>query len=152
MQEKQIAKGAFSRNILAQGCFGFSVVSLLTAFCVESIMHMHSGDSFAQTYLFPSSGEGPAVFFWLAVISFVLGILFYMEMCFCSITVTDKRVYGKAAFGKRVDLPLNKISSIGTSFPKGISVATSSGHIKFFLIQNQDEVFDAISELLKERQ
>ena len=30
------------------------------------------------------------------------------------IIVTDKRVYGKTVFGKRVDLPLDSISSIGS--------------------------------------
>lgn len=68
------------------------------------------------------------------------------------LTVTDKRVYGKAAFGKRVDLPLDSISAVGTSLWRGIDVGTSSGSIKFKLIKNQKEVHAAMSNLLLERQ
>lgn len=69
-----------------------------------------------------------------------------------SITVTDKRVYGKTIFGKRVDLPLDSISSVGTSMFLGISIATSSGKISFLGIDNRDEIYDEISKLLLERQ
>ena len=68
------------------------------------------------------------------------------------LTVTEKRVYGKAAFGKRVDLPLDSISSVGTSCLKGIDVGTSSGSIKFKLVKNQKDVHAAMSNLLIERQ
>ena len=68
------------------------------------------------------------------------------------LTVTDKRVYGTAAFGKRVDLPLDSISAVGTSFLKGIDVGTSSGRIKFKLVKNQKDVHSAMSKLLMERQ
>jgi len=67
-------------------------------------------------------------------------------------TVTDKRVYGKTAFGKRVDLPIDSISAIGSRWPKGIAVATSSGKIAFLIIKNRDEIRDCISGLLIERQ
>ena len=69
-----------------------------------------------------------------------------------SLTITDKRVYGKTAFGKRVDLPLDSVSSVGTSALKGVAVGTSSGKIKFKLIKNQSEIHDVISKLLAERQ
>ena len=70
----------------------------------------------------------------------------------CEIAVTNKRVYGKAAFGKRVDLPIDKISSVAMCAFKGVSVATSSGKISFLLCNNRDEVFNTISKLLVERQ
>lgn len=66
--------------------------------------------------------------------------------------VTDKRIYGKAHFGKQVDLPLDSISAISKKWLKGISVATSSGRIGFILISNRDEMYKIISELLIERQ
>lgn len=69
------------------------------------------------------------------------------------LTVTDKRVYGKAMFGKRVDIPLDSISAVGTSsLLKGVSVSSSSGRLVFTGIENKDEIHQAISELLLERQ
>ena len=68
-------------------------------------------------------------------------------------TVTNMRVYGKAHFGKRVDLPLDMISAVSTSsIFKGLTVATSSGVIKFTFLENRDELHEAISKLLMERQ
>ena len=68
------------------------------------------------------------------------------------IFVTDKRVYGTAIFGKRVDLPLDAISAVGISAFKGISITTSSGAIQFLLITNRDEIHSEISKLLVARQ
>lgn len=68
------------------------------------------------------------------------------------ITITNMRVYGKSHFGKRVDLPIDMISAVGTSMLKGLTVATSSGVIKFALLENRDELHEAISKLLLERQ
>lgn len=78
--------------------------------------------------------------------------LFYAWVSKTSLTVTDKRVYGTAAFGKRVDLPLDKISAVGTSMLKGIAVTSASGAIKFLMIANHNEIHAAISGLLLERQ
>ena len=87
-----------------------------------------------------------------ANILILLVLLVYVWMRSYSIVITDKRVYGKAAFGKQVDLPLDSISAVGTSALKGVSVGTSSGRINFKLIKNQQEVHSAISKLLSERQ
>ena len=69
-----------------------------------------------------------------------------------SLTVTDKRVYGTTSWGKQVDLPIDSVSAVSSAGLKGICVATSSGQIAFNLIKNRDEVRDAISTLLIERQ
>lgn len=82
----------------------------------------------------------------------VIAILFYAWTSKVELAVTNKRVYGKAAFGKRVDLPLDMISAVGTSLLKGIAVTTSSGAIKFLMIKNSEEIHAAISKLLMERQ
>ena len=79
-------------------------------------------------------------------------VLIYLWLRSYSITVTNKRVYGQTAFGKRVDLPFDSVSSVGTSALKGIAVGTSSGKISFKLIKNQSEIHDVISKLLSERQ
>ena len=68
------------------------------------------------------------------------------------IIVSDKRVYGVTTFGKRVDLPFDSISAVGISAFHGIAIGTSSGRIMFKGIGNRDEIHDAISKLLVERQ
>lgn len=81
------------------------------------------------------------------------GIVLYVYAGMCSITVTDKRVYGKAAFGSRVDLPFDMISAVGTTaITHGIIVSTSSGSIKFMYIGNAIEIHTVISEILMDRQ
>ena len=71
---------------------------------------------------------------------------------FTEIVVTDKRVYGKTMFGKRVDLPLDSISSVGFSSLHGISVGTSSGRISFVFIKNNRDIHKSINDLLINRQ
>ncbi len=88
----------------------------------------------------------------LANVLIPLIILVYMWLRSYSLVITDKRIYGKAAFGKRVDLPLDSVSSVGTSALKGVAVGTSSGKIKFKLIKNQKDIHEVISKLLAERQ
>ena len=93
-----------------------------------------------------------AVCFILFLCSALISYLIYFLFSKYEIIVTDKRVYGKSTLGKRVDLPLDSISAVGTSFLKGIDVGTSSGRIKFKLIKNQEDIHSVMSKLLMERQ
>lgn len=96
--------------------------------------------------------EYVGTFFVVTLICAAIAFLFYMMFSKTELIVTDKRVYGKTSFGKRVDLPLDSISAVGTAFLKSISVTTASGAIKFPLIANRDDVHSEISKLLIERQ
>ena len=82
----------------------------------------------------------------------IISLLFYASYHKTELTVTNRRVFGKSSWGKRVDLPLDSISAVGTGWMKSISVTSSSGAIKFGMIKNRDEVHKAISDLLIERQ
>ena len=152
MKENIIIKGNFSKfNILVVG----SIILAITSFIISFMIWCNSASKYSEYItdaIFFECPEGIGVFFYLAIVFVVLAIFFAIQMSFCEISVTDKRVFGKAAFGKTIDLPFDKISSVGTCFPKGIVVATSSGAIKFWLLNNQSEVYSAISDLLKERQ
>lgn len=69
------------------------------------------------------------------------------------LVVTDKRIYGKVAWGKRVDLPVDSISATATiKTLKGVSVSTSSGKIKFLAMKNAGKIYNTINELLINRQ
>ena len=79
--------------------------------------------------------------------------LLYLMSYKTEIVVTDKRIFGKSLFGKRVDLPLDSISSISKiKLLKGITAATSSGKISFLLITNNEAIYEEISKLLIARQ
>ena len=82
----------------------------------------------------------------------IILLIFYLYMRKMKIVVTKDRVYGTSAFGKRVDLPIDKISSIETSILNGIKVGTSSGFVKFKMIKNSTEIHTKIAELINDRQ
>lgn len=101
--------------------------------------------------------ESPAFAIFLSIVIFVSLLCFVLAFCLfmyskVELTVTNKRVYGTAAWGKRVDLPLDKISAVATSFFHGIAVASSAGSIHFKMIENYKDVHEEISKLLMERQ
>ena len=68
------------------------------------------------------------------------------------LVITNKRVYGKSYFGKRVDLPIDSISAIGKNILFGIKVSTSSGRINWILLENRDNVYEYITKLILKRQ
>ena len=78
--------------------------------------------------------------------------IFYWMTSKMEITVTDKYVTGKTYFGRSVDLPMDSISVVGTSWFNGISVATASGLIKFLYIEKSKEIRKVLCDLLIERQ
>ena len=82
----------------------------------------------------------------------LIGGLIYLGLRSYELTVTDKRIYGKIAWGKRVDLPVDSVSATATLGSKGISVSTSSGRIRFRTIKNANEIYEVVNNLLIERQ
>lgn len=159
MEEKNIIKGKFSKSNI------FVIVSLaLSAVCfmISIILYINNGSTdwrglhhipYSRYIGSPmESPEGIGVCFYLAILLILVAIFFVIEMNLCELTVSDKRVSGKTSFGRKVDLPIDKISSVGTCIPKGITVATSSGKINFWLLVNREEVYQAISDLTKKRQ
>ena len=65
-----------------------------------------------------------------------------------TITVTDKRIYGKAAFGKEVDLPLSNIVMLHKRGKKNMIIATSAGKVRFVGVKNRNEIYGAIQTLM----
>ncbi len=79
----------------------------------------------------------------------IIGGLIYLWARSYELTVTDKRVYGKTAWGKRVDLPVDSILVISyASFLRGVTVVTSSGRIGFLMIKNAEEIYSSLNELI----
>lgn len=86
--------------------------------------------------------------FFVGLFEFICSFFLYWLMCHCALTITNRRVIGKASFGKSVDLPINQVSAIGLGLFGRISIATSSGRLHFWLVDNRQEVHSALSELI----
>lgn len=109
------------------------------------------GDFFLEMFFDPTAhsyDNGFVIAMYAGILSTILALFFRWEMSNCELTVTNRRVTGKASFGKTVDLPLNQISAVGLGVFSRISVATSSGRIHFWFIKNRTEVHSALTEII----
>lgn len=138
-EEKVLAKGTFSKiNIPAIIC---------------AVIAIYFGVNYSNEVSSRYSARDEIMFFLVGLVVFAaLAVVFFFWMSGCSITITNKRVYGTGAFKKRVDLPLDMISAVGSGAFKSIAVATSSGKIKFWFVKNRDEIFETVSNCLIGRQ
>lgn len=142
MEEKEIIKGEKSFVSVVSVWILFTIIGLFIAICIHNSYARGQGDYFtAKIYAF-----------FTLLPFFILNIMAYYYLYATDIVVTNMRVYGKATFGKRVDLPLDSISAVGLSFWQGIDVGTSSGRIHFKNILNNNEVLTEISKLINNRQ
>jgi len=94
----------------------------------------------------------PEICWSISLVVVAIAVVFSLMYAKVELTVTNKRIYGLAAFGKRVDLPLDSVAAVGTSAFKTISITSASGAIKFGMIRNFQEIHSEISKLLVERQ
>lgn len=136
MEEKTIISGKSDKKTI----FIISLIPLLLG--VISLFLVLSASSITMENVYLTMG----------IVLIILAIIIFVLLSGCKITVTDKRVFGKASFGKKVELPLDSISAVAVSPFKGIAVATSSGTIRFKEISNNEEIQKEISKLLIERQ
>lgn len=142
MNEEIIVKGKVSKiNVPAIICFLISAILSLYIIATEG----------AHDF-FECLVEEDYFFFTIPiVIGLVMGIFFILYLSTCRLTVTDKRVYGRAAFGRGVNLPIDSISATTTTLT-GVGIFTSSGSIKFYLLKNRNEINTILTNLLIQRQ
>ena len=139
MEEKEICKGTFTKmNIPAFICLILAIMMWIEYVDI-STDRWSATDEILMVQI-------------LAFLLSVLTLVFFVWMSGCKIVVTDKRVYGVGAFRKRVDLPLDMISSVGCGILNSVAVATASGKICFWFVSNKNEIFNAITNCLIERQ
>lgn len=139
MQERLVNKVESASASIIMGLYVLIIGGLIIATCLP--MEGMMGD----TGFFLSIIIG-------SVVAFIgLIIMFGGKTVLC---ITDKRVYGKTIFGKRVDLPLDSISAVGltSSFFGGISISSSSGRITFYYIPCREEIYKELGDLLVDRQ
>lgn len=174
-EEKVIIRGTkYERKNIFKVCMGITLIiaALVTFILYVSIYlpsydyhyYQHGGNAcwhcrglLSASACAKKEMDDPTYYFSLGIIlSLVAGLLismlFFRIQSYIEIVVTNKRVYGKTCFGRRVDLPLDSISTVGTSWFKGIAVATSSGKISFILLKNAKSIHKEITALLIDRQ
>lgn len=146
MEEKQIICGKQKLSIIGIIIIAIGIFILYSAFSCSILKGVFCHDT--------CFGYKP--YMWAIVLGFILlvfGIVFTISTSCCKIYVTDKRVYGKAIFGKRVDIPIDSVSAVGTiPLFRGIAISSASGAIKFLYISNSNEIHAEISKLIIARQ
>lgn len=148
MNEKVLIKGEFSKfgsSMLSILCFSIAAIAFITCFTVAT----EYGGSPAWAF---EGIEYGYYWFFIGIVVFVtLGFVFLAKGR--ELTVTNYRVTGVTASGKRVDLPVSKISAVGTAeFFERVTISTASGVITFHRVLNRDAVLAVISDLLLKQQ
>lgn len=145
MEEKKIFTGTFeTTNSISIICLVIGVVSMIIGIMVAGDI----GAFFELCF----SGYAEIIFLIVAVMFWAAAFVIYMMMKNCQLLITDKRIYGRAAFGKAVSLPLDMISAVSLNEFKCLSVSTASGRISFWMITNGYEAWQIINNLIVERQ
>ena len=145
MEEKVIIEG--------KPFIGTKIIYIAWLLCII-LLGIFMGGMILSSFFGGSTQNIEDVVLILFVLLGLLVIFTILKMLIGSstITVTDKRVYGTSVFGRRVDLPMDSVSSISKAWFNGIFVSTSSGVIKFYGIKNVNALYEEIGKLLLERQ
>jgi hypothetical protein len=80
----------------------------------------------------------------------IVNIIFFISDF--SITVYQDKIIGQTTFKKQVSLPMDSVSAASTSMFHGVAVGTSSGLIKFLMIENNKEIYGEINKIIEDRQ
>jgi len=145
MEEKTLIEGKFSKtNVLTIVSGAIALITLIYSIIWTLEVDETLSGAIYYGYFTP--------FLAVGIPMLILASVFYFWMSKCSLTITNKRVFGQAAFGKRVDLPFDMISATAAGTFNSISIATASGKISFWLLSNRNDILEVISKQLIERQ
>ena len=154
---KESVISAKAKKVILTYAVGFILLGLLSFVRHLSLYNRNSNKYY--DYYYGTIGHyndfWAIPFVYVAIICLFIGLLcllFFLMLKKTQIIITDKRVTGITHFGRKVDLPLDNISAVGSSWLKGVQVATSSGKISFLFIEKSDEVYELLRQLLIERQ
>lgn len=140
MEEKILIVGKPSAKIIPIILIVCGIILL-----IFSIVGQFSNDIDVDEYAYSM------MFVWPELL--ILGIFIYFMCKSSTITITNKRAYGKTLFGSRVDIPVDSISAVGmVGIVHGITVSSSSGTISFPYISNYKEIHSTLSEIIINRQ
>ena len=79
--------------------------------------------------------------------------IFYLLAKTPYLVVTDKRVFCVSDFGRKLSIPLNKITVVVTHrWFKQLHIAAPTGRMHLFGVRNTAQLYDVINALLNEKQ
>ena len=175
MEESTLIKSRKKINVIALALLAAGIITIIVGLVI--CQHMYAtGSRFVPTHtmrtaygeiVIPSYtrffgeeygnmiefffGEGPISVFVIVLAGLVLlfaSLFVFLKKNRSTITVTDKRVFGRSSFGKQIDLPVSQISALSRSGRDSIVVSTPAGKTPFYLIANREDVYDAIIKVL----
>ena len=145
MTDNKIVVGIFTRFHIwfILYCI-LSVIGFLGFFVVAPIIEG------GYKEVFEVIGQGYFVFIIVGVLfAIAAAISYFMQY---ELYATETKVIGKTLLGKRVDLPISHISAIGMGWGNRITITSSSGHVTFFGVLNQEEINDKLTSLIKTKE
>ena len=147
--EEKIIEATFSKNKLARTLLAIGLIIAACWFAAGTKYAL--SDEAPWSWFWDNMGEfGDDYGFVLApcVLLVLASFFFSWKMSRCALSITNRRVCGKASFGRAVDLPLNQISAVGLGSCNRITVGTSSGKINFYFVENRSDVYRALTDLI----
>ena len=144
MDEKIIIQSEkYPRLFIMLGLIGITLCIPILYFMVCFVIY---GGYTMREFLYTDGGAIiPKI---LAPIFLLASIVFVLAIASTELVVTNKRVYGKAMFGKWVDLPISSICKVETSAFSTIAITIGSDSMKFVMIKNRDEIYSAIDKMI----
>ncbi len=123
---------------------GFHILSI--GFCYASTGYdfPYEIDTYFEYYFEDLYG----IFHIIGVLLYALALFMYLQGRKNSITVTDRRIFGIASFGKKVVIPIKSITKAEFTRFGTIIVYTESHSYKFRNIRNKDNVIETINSLI----
>ena len=92
-------------------------------------------------------------FLLVALVPIAIVLVFYLLAKTPYLVVTDKRVFYVSDFGRKLSLPMNKISvTVTHQWFKQLHIGATTGRIHLFWVRNTAELYDIINAVLNEKQ
>ena len=148
MEENIIVKATFSkRNAFSVIAIVLFALAGITATAVFGVLLLIYGTKNIEYLMWPCFGSALFLSFFGLITSIAArGIYKNSEL-----VVTDNKIVGKDTLNRRVELPLEQISSLMLSHSKTIIFSTSSGRIEFSWVENCQEILDCVSALIENK-
>lgn len=79
-------------------------------------------------------------------------LIFYFMTSKMYLLITNKHVCGRTYFGRKIDVPVDSISSVSSTLFKGVSITAASRKTSFLLIENSEKMRSLLYQLLTDKQ
>lgn len=106
-----------------------------------------------QVVYYSSFWEFPYVYIAIGCLAIsALLLIFYFMTSKMYLLITNKHVCGRTYFGRKIDVPVDSISSVSSTLFKGVSITAASRKTSFLLIENSEKMRSLLYQLLTDKQ